>query len=55
MKRIVCEATNLQAELVEMRRTLHRQPEVGMDLPKTLAFIREELEKLGLEPQIMGQ
>lgn len=55
MKRIICEAANLQAELVEMRRTLHRQPEVGMDLPKTLAFVREELEKLGLEPQIMGQ
>ncbi len=55
MKRIICESANLQAELVEMRRTLHRQPEVGMDLPKTLAFVREELEKLGLEPQIMGQ
>ena len=32
--------------VVELRRALHRIPELDFDLPKTLAFIRAELEKL---------
>lgn len=30
-------------------RTLHRQPEVGFDLPNTVAFVSGELDKLGIE------
>lgn len=34
--------------ILEMRHELHMYPEVAFDLPKTLALIRRELEKLGI-------
>lgn len=33
---------------VEIRRKLHRRPEVGFDLPETAALVKGELETLGL-------
>ena len=33
----------------EIRRELHMYPEVGFDLDKTLALLRRELEKIGVE------
>ena len=33
--------------LVNIRRTLHQMPEVGMDLPRTVGFICEQLDQLG--------
>jgi amidohydrolase len=36
-------------ELVELRRALHRHPELGLDLPRTQAAVLEALEPLGLE------
>lgn len=33
--------------LVDLRRALHRVPEVGLDCPQTLALIEEELDRLG--------
>lgn len=35
---------------VQCRRHLHQYPEVGFELPNTAAFVRSELQKLGLEP-----
>ncbi len=35
--------------LIEMRRKLHEYPEIGFDLPKTLAVVKGELEKFGIE------
>ncbi len=32
----------------EIRRELHTYPEIGFDLPKTLALVRRELEKMGV-------
>ncbi len=34
--------------MVEMRRQLHQYPEIGFDLPKTLALVRSELEALDI-------
>lgn len=34
---------------VQARRTIHRHPELGTDLPVTVAYVKGELEKLGLE------
>ncbi len=34
--------------IVAIRRELHRIPEVGFDLPKTLAVVRRELEAMGI-------
>jgi amidohydrolase len=42
-------ARGLQSDIVAIRRRIHRQPEIGLDLPKTQAVIVEELAKLGLE------
>lgn len=37
------------AYAVSLRRELHRHPEIGFDLPKTLAVIRRELDAMGME------
>ncbi len=42
------DALALAPELTAWRRSLHQMPELGSDLPKTRAFIRRELEALGL-------
>lgn len=39
------------ADVVAVRRRLHRQPEIGLQLPRTQALIVEELDRLGLEPK----
>ncbi len=37
---------------VDLRRRLHRSPEVGLHLPATQAVVVEELRALGLEPRL---
>ena len=34
---------------VDIRRALHRRPELGFDLPETIALVTSELEKMGME------
>lgn len=41
-----CEA--LQEEIVSFRRDLHRIPELGHDLPRTQAYLREQLDAMGI-------
>ena len=41
-------ARAIQEDVVAIRRRIHRQPEIGLDLPKTQAVVLEELEKVGL-------
>ena len=43
-----------KGELIEKRRALHQIPEVGLDLPKTKAYVKGELEGLGLEVKEYG-
>jgi amidohydrolase len=38
-------------DVIALRRRLHRQPEIGLQLPLTQAVIVEELRRLGLEPR----
>ena len=40
-------AEAMQEELVVYRRGLHENPEIGMELPNTAAFVKEKLEKMG--------
>jgi amidohydrolase len=40
------------AEVVRVRRRLHRRPEVGLDLPSTQQIVVDELGRLGLEPRL---
>ena len=42
-------ARAIQPDVVAIRRRIHRQPEVGLALPKTQALILEELARLGIE------
>jgi amidohydrolase len=43
------DAAELAPELTELRRVLHRAPEIGLQLPRTQQTLLEELEPLGLE------
>jgi amidohydrolase len=43
------EATDLLPELVELRRTIHRQPEIGLDLPITQSVVVDALDGLDLD------
>ena len=47
--------TTLQTELVDIRRHLHRNPEVGMELPATKDFVWQKLVEYGYEPQSCGK
>ncbi|WP_309132867.1 M20 family metallopeptidase [Brevibacterium sp.] len=49
MTRLRTEATALLPELVALRRDLHRQPEIGLDLPETQATVLRALDGLPLE------
>ena len=44
-------ARQLREELIEIRRTIHRCPEVGPSLPETKAFVAEKLREYGYEPK----
>lgn len=48
-------AKELEKELIDIRRHLHQNPEIGMELPKTVAFVKEKLKEYGYEPQDCGQ
>ena len=41
------EAKTLQPQLQKWRRTIHRNPEVGFDLPKTKALVKQALTEMG--------
>lgn len=45
------EAKEILADLVEWRRYLHENPEVGFDLPLTSKFVKDKLIEFGYEPQ----
>jgi len=45
-------ARDLLPGAVELRRVLHRHPELGLDLPHTQAAVLESLEGLGLEVSV---
>lgn len=42
------EAYELKEELVRWRRALHQNPEVGTQLPRTVAYIQQRLEEMGI-------
>ena len=45
----------LEEQLVKDRRTLHQNPEIGMELPNTRAYVRNRLEEIGLEVKEVGK
>ena len=51
MHQVYQQALALQPELVEMRHILHQNAEVGQQLPRTKAFVKEKLIQYGYCPQ----
>ena len=41
-------------EMVDVRRMLHRRPEIGLELPETQKAVAQRLEHLGLAPRLGG-
>ena len=53
--KLLSEAEALQPQLQKWRRTIHRNPEIGFDLPKTKALVKQALTEMGYEPQDCGK
>ena len=53
--KLLSEAEALQPQLQKWRRTIHRNPEIGFDLPKTKALIKQALTEMGYQPQDCGK
>ena len=51
MNQIMENAKQLQDELIEIRRTIHQNPEAGKSLPQTKAFVMKKLEEYGYQPK----
>lgn len=45
-------AENVAPSMVDIRRRIHRHPEIGLQLPVTQALVVDELRALGLEPRL---
>jgi len=48
------DARAILPDTIELRRRIHRRPEIGLELPATQALVVEELRRLGLEPVLGG-
>ncbi len=51
MNKFIEQAKLLKDEIVNYRRTIHSYPEIGEKLPKTKAFVIEQLRAMGYEPE----
>ena len=49
------EAEALRETVLQERRWLHRHPGTGFQIEDTLAFVKEELTAMGLEPRDCGR
>lgn len=54
MNRFLEEAMGIKDEIVANRRTIHRKPELGFDLPETIAFVTSKLTSYGYQPEPLG-
>ncbi len=54
-QQLLADAQALQPTLAELRRTIHRHPETGFDLPVTKALVMQQLTEMGYTPQEMGR
>jgi hippurate hydrolase len=47
---ILAAARSILPEIVDVRRRIHRHPELGLDLPETQGLVVEQLRALGVDP-----
>ncbi|MBT2700477.1 amidohydrolase [Bacillus sp. ISL-40] len=55
MANTLSSAVEIKDELIKHRRHLHENPELGFDLPNTVAYVKETLKGMGLEPKKVGK
>ena len=55
MKELLQRAKELEPEMLENRRWLHRHPELGFELHETCAFVEKKLKAMGYAPQRMSK
>lgn len=48
-ERILEVAERLSEQVIAWRRDLHQMPELGVDLPKTSAYVMKQLDEMGVE------
>ena len=51
MNKIMNQAKLIKDDLIKYRRTIHSNPEVGQELPKTKAYVIDRLKEMGYEPE----
>ena len=51
MNEIINQAKLIKDNLIKYRRTIHSNPEVGQELPKTKAYVIDRLKEMGYEPE----
>ena len=50
MNNFIKQAEEIKDELINYRRTIHNNPEVGAVLPETKAYIMNKLKEFGYDP-----
>ena len=48
------EVESIKNELIAFRRHLHKNPEVGTNVPNSINFIKNELTKIGYNPKVIA-
>ncbi len=51
MNKFMEQAQSIKEQIIAVRREIHRNPEVGAELPKTKAFVIGKLREMGYEPE----
>ena len=51
MNKFMEQAIAIKDDIVEYRRVIHSNPEVGAELPKTKAYVMDKLREFGYEPE----
>ncbi len=46
---ILEETKKIEKEIIQWRRDLHRIPELNLNLPKTVEYVKEKLEEMNIE------
>ncbi len=49
---LLAAAEAILPDVIDVRRRLHRHPEIGLQLPRTQALVAESLRAIGLEPRL---
>ena len=54
MKSVIEAAISIEHKIIENRRHIHQNPEIGFDLPQTAAYVKSELKDMGIDYKDCG-